>query len=509
MAQSYFSKTSNDCIGRKIFYWFSICALLISCVIISSSKFIVSGENAAGYVYSFEWGTQTLNAPNGIAINKEGAVYVTDKLDRVQKYSSTGEHLLSWGNSGSGDGQFSTPKGIAIDSSKNVYVVDSYNQRIQKFDANGIFIAKWGSRGTDYRQFNYPNGVALDSKDNVYVVDTDNNRIQVFSSNGVFINAWGSQGKGYGQLDGPQAIAIDKNDNVYVSDTWNNRVQKFNSQGQYIASWGNFFYSQGITIDQQSNVFVSDNHEVNEFTSSGTFIAKWGNYGNGEGQFSTAIGLAVDSSGRVFVADNGNNRIEVFSPIGSAINPRPSQPSGYLSPTATYTSIPSTDGTGASNSLPINSTYTSIIVISIVVAIVALGGFFVIKNKKGGSKTGRERKTEPSVIVGPTTGNVSVIINSTKSATKQTSSQNGSINIAEITEALNNLEIKIGKLVENSSDKDRYLKQIKVIRDEFKENTKNKSKLKKALKILEAVKGISTLADLFEKVYRLIQPFLK
>jgi hypothetical protein len=73
------------------------------------------------------------------------------------------------------------PHGIAVDSSGNVYVIDTWNKNIQKFDSNGVFITKWGSNGSADGQFNGPSGIAADSSGSVYVIDAGKNRIQVFS----------------------------------------------------------------------------------------------------------------------------------------------------------------------------------------------------------------------------------------------------------------------------------------------------------------------------------------
>ncbi|MGB9940270.1 PKD domain-containing protein [Methanosarcina sp.] len=132
------------------------------------------------------------------------------------------------GSQGSGDGQFNSPNDIAVDSSDNVYVVDSGNHRIQKFDSNGNFITKWGSEGTGDGQFyNGLSGIGVDSSDNVYVVEPGNNRIQKFDSNGNFITKWGSGGIDYGQFKYPYDVAVDSLGNAYVTDTENQRIQKF------------------------------------------------------------------------------------------------------------------------------------------------------------------------------------------------------------------------------------------------------------------------------------------
>jgi hypothetical protein len=116
---------------------------------------------------------------------------------------------------------------MAVDSSNNIYVADTGNNRIQKFNSSGTFLTKWGSNGTGNGQFDSPNGISVDSTGNVYVADTNNNRIQKFSSTGVFIDSCGSAGTGDGEFSGPQDVAADASGNIYVADTGNERIQKF------------------------------------------------------------------------------------------------------------------------------------------------------------------------------------------------------------------------------------------------------------------------------------------
>jgi len=91
----------------------------------------------------------------------------------------TYQFVTKWGSYGTGNGQFKYLYGVAVDSSGNIYVVDTYNNRIQQFNSSGTFITKWGSNGTGDGQFSTPRGIA--SSVNVYVADTSNHRIQKFS----------------------------------------------------------------------------------------------------------------------------------------------------------------------------------------------------------------------------------------------------------------------------------------------------------------------------------------
>ena len=163
---------------------------------------------------------------------------------------------ISFDTAGDGDsGQFYYPFGIAVDqTSGNVYVTDTFNQRIQKFVATGEFIRTWGtfcaiSTGQECvdedglgplplgnGEFYYPFDIAVDqTSGNVYVTDTGNNRIQVFTRTGNFIGAWGSLGTDNGQFYYPFDIAVDQTSgNVYVTDTLNQRIQVFTRTGNFI-----------------------------------------------------------------------------------------------------------------------------------------------------------------------------------------------------------------------------------------------------------------------------------
>ncbi|MCX9024889.1 MAG: S8 family serine peptidase [Candidatus Methanoperedens sp.] len=284
---------------------------------------------AANITYGFitKWGSpgssdgQFFN-PSGVDVDSSGNVYVADTFNnRIQKFSGSGGFIAKWGSEGTGDGQFQYPSGVDVDNSGNVYVADTFNNRIQKFNDSGEFISKWGINGTDDGQFSSPSGIALDNSGNVYVVDSGNNRIQKFNNSGKFIVKWGSEGTGDGQFNSPSGIALDNSGNVYVADTFNNRFQMFNASGGFLAKWGSndtgdgqFSSPSGIALDNNGNVYVADtsNNRIQKFNASGGFIVKWGSEGTGDGQFNSPSGIAVDSSGDVYVVDTSNNRIQKF-----------------------------------------------------------------------------------------------------------------------------------------------------------------------------------------------------
>ena len=141
--------------------------------------------------------------PTGIAVGPDGLIYVVDSLGyRVQAFTPEGEVVRAWGGLCDlyihpglgcrdpdgpegplepGDGQFSSPWGIAFDPEGRVYVVDSANKRVQVFTPEGEFLLKWGELGRGPGQFDNPVGIAIDAQGAIYVSEINNNRVQKFA----------------------------------------------------------------------------------------------------------------------------------------------------------------------------------------------------------------------------------------------------------------------------------------------------------------------------------------
>jgi DNA-binding beta-propeller fold protein YncE/plastocyanin len=251
-------------------------------------------------------------------------------------YSQELSFLPMFQEFGAPGGKLRWPEGIAVDQQGHVYVADTGNNRIQVFSSNGTYISKWGKYGSGNGTLNLPTGIAVDPlSGNVFVADTGNDRVQIFSSNGTLISIFKRSSPGVpgnGSLSHPHGIAVDQQGHVYVADTGNNRIQVFSSNGTYISKfpskWGEFGTGngtltspEGVAVDQQGHVYVADtgNNRIQVFSSNGTYITKWGEFGTGNGTLRSAKGIAVDQQGHVYVADTGNNRIQVFSSNGTYI----------------------------------------------------------------------------------------------------------------------------------------------------------------------------------------------
>src|SRR6478609_727643 len=203
-------------------------------------------------------------------------------------------------------------------------------------------------------------GVATNSKGNVFVYTRNGDptitlggsrafahggsSLYEFAPDGKFVRQIGKQV--YGFL-AAQQVRVDKNDNIWVVDRYSSMVMKFDPAGRVAMLLGrkpesvdipstpdtgrgtppgsgqqsDLFQSPAdVAWDARGNIFVADgigNARIAKFTPDGVFVKSWGSRGTADGQFKTAHGVAVDSNGNVYVADRGNNRIQVFDNDGN------------------------------------------------------------------------------------------------------------------------------------------------------------------------------------------------
>ncbi len=228
--------------------------------------------------------------------------------------------------------EFNLPTGLATDSVDNLYIFDSGSQRVLKFDKDGNFLIEWGGYGTEEGKFNCHEdkgticGLAVDSQNHIYVVDKGNYRIQKFDAEGNFLTSWGTQGTGNGQFIRPIYVAVDLQGNVFVTDDRNPVIQKFDKDGQFLLKWGSFGtkngqfrHATGIATDSEGNVYISDytNRVVQKFDNNGTFLAAWK---TGENHKSgTPEALVIDHNDRIYITDSKLKQIEIFNSEGVSL----------------------------------------------------------------------------------------------------------------------------------------------------------------------------------------------
>ena len=255
-----------------------------------------------------------LNKPYGVAVDEKGQVVVAEfDGDRVSIFSASGEKIRTfevWG-------QFTRPRGVAIDYDGNLLVCDC--DRLQKFSPQGDSLMSVGTLGSKPLQFNYATDISINPKNKrIYVCDFNNHRVQILNTD---FSCFGSLGSGNGQCQCPCGVTTHRSGCVYVVDSHNSCVKVFTEEGQFLRKFGKKGEGDGelssprnVAIDSDDTVYVTEagNHRVSMFTCQGQFLGSFGSHGTAPGQFDVPRGIAVDRDGLVYVSDHYNNRVQIF-----------------------------------------------------------------------------------------------------------------------------------------------------------------------------------------------------
>jgi|SRR5579863_2020847 len=298
-----------------------------------------------------QWGSEgsepgEFHFPIGIAINGADEIFVTDFYnDRVQKFSTDGKLLAVIP-------VLPTPGGIAIGSSGEIYLAHFAEQKreerttdqISVYTSTGKLLRQWGRTGSGDGEFDCPGGLAVSRDGRLYVADQTNRRVQVFNPEGNLLFKWGEYGTKEGQfggivsirsrVGGPQFLAFDSKGNVYTTEGSMGRVQKFTPEGKFLLAWGNNDDKAGsfggvftgfknrtatlqgpvsICVDRHQRIWVSAvSGRIQQFTNEGIYLRGFGAAGTEPGQFYAPHGLAFDSRGHLYVVDAFNHRVQKF-----------------------------------------------------------------------------------------------------------------------------------------------------------------------------------------------------
>jgi len=328
-----------------------------------------------------------ISAPIAVALDSAGnvyfpatdnSIYKVDKADTLTRVAGNGRQGYSGDGGLATEAEFFDPRSIAIDSRGNIYVADDGNQRVRVISADGIVttLAGNGTAGntgdggeaTEAQVF-YPSDVAVDARGNLYIAS--GNVIRVVSTAGIIDTFAGNGTAGYSgdggaatsaEIDLPDSMTFDPAGNLYFVDFNNHRVRKVSPTGIITTVAGNgtsgyagdggpataaeFSVTGGLATDASGNLYIADdaNSRIRMVSPAGiiTTVAGNGTAGySGDGGLATAAelrpsGVAIDSSGNLYISDGGNLRIrKVTAGVIGTIAGNGSSYSGDGGPAAT------------------------------------------------------------------------------------------------------------------------------------------------------------------------------
>lgn len=289
-----------------------------------------------------------LNGPQAIALAAGGALFVADTGNsRVRRIESGGAITTVAGASG----ELNQPRGLAVDSQGNLYIADTGNHVVRKLAGTtlSVFAGQAGSSGNGGENIaatsanlSSPLGLAVDSSNNVFIADSANNKVRVVSALNTITSFAGTGSPGNGgdtaqiatacALSTPSGVAIDGTGSVYIADTGNGRVRRVtagmistfagggaaNPGDNGAATAATLNQPIGVAVDSTGGVVIADAQaNAIRIVNAGTISLLAGNYQSGSGgdngvatsaSVSGPRGVAA-GTGVYFIADTNNNKV--------------------------------------------------------------------------------------------------------------------------------------------------------------------------------------------------------
>jgi trimeric autotransporter adhesin len=329
-------------------------------------------------IYEGDGGLATsasLKNPSSVAVDASGNIYIADSLNRrIRMVTKSTGIITTVAGDGmkmyKGDGGAATSaslyaSGVAVDASGNIYIADSYNMRVRMVTkSTGIITTVAGDGRQGYKgdgglattaSLNIPQIVMIDASGNIYIADTYNNRIRMITKSTGIITTVAGNGvpshKGDGGLATlasllrPSGLGVDASGNIYIADSYNVRVrmvmkstgiittvagdgrQGYKGDGG-LATLAELSNPQAIAVDASGNIYIADFQNscirmVTKSTGIITTVAGDGTFGvySGDGGLASLaalnmpIGVTVDASGYIYIADTSNHRVRMVSPF--------------------------------------------------------------------------------------------------------------------------------------------------------------------------------------------------
>lgn len=347
--------------------------------------------NSTGY-YDGPVSTAQFRYVDGIVTTADGTIFVTDyQNNRIRKITPLGiVSTFAGSTAGYADGtgtaaKFNSPIGIAVDAANNIYVSETSGNRIRKITPDGVVTTIAGDGSFGYQdgngvgtKFDQPLGIELDTSGNLYVADSGNNRIRKITPDGTVRTIAGNT-QGYSDGIGTAALfyapcdlVFDAMGNLIVTDSHNQRIRKITPDGVVTTLAGsgmagntdgtgtaaNFFGPYGIDKDAAGNFYIADhfNYRIRKVTPDGVVTTLAGStMGHVDGPISSALfpyvySLAIDQTGAILIGDGdsfSSSIRKITGVLGTTDNQIENQVMIYPNPASSIIYLKNVDFTSA------------------------------------------------------------------------------------------------------------------------------------------------------------------
>ena len=259
--------------------------------------------------------------PRGIAVSPvDGCVYVVDKTARIQRFSPDGDFQCIWQMP---EWERGKPTGLSVDKQNRVWVPDTHYARVWAFDRDGHELLRFGSLGRGPGQFIFPTCVAIDRDGIIYVGEYgDNDRISKFTPDGRYLSSFADPDSGDAAVQRPTEMVFDENDVLWVADACHHRVCRFSRDGKLLSQIPlagldeiSLNYPYGLFLEPGGTFVIADhgNNRIVRYAREGKQVATWGSPGRGPGQIIQPWDTARGLDGRIYVLDSWNNRVQMIN----------------------------------------------------------------------------------------------------------------------------------------------------------------------------------------------------
>ena len=229
-----------------------------------------------------------------------------------------------FGERGAGERQFEKPRAIAVSPVDATLVVIDRQGRVQLFDADSNFIREWSmpeiEKGT-------PTGCSIDAQNLLAIADTHYHRIMIYTLEGQLLHQFGEYGGQPGQMIYPTDVVRDEEGNFYITEYGDtDRVLKYSKDYEFIKQWGERGPDSGqfqrpmslVIFEERLYVADTGNHRIQVYDLAGELQHDFGGLGEEPGKFNYPYDIAVDQQGRIYVCEYGGNRIQRVSATGES-----------------------------------------------------------------------------------------------------------------------------------------------------------------------------------------------